>query len=236
MPPLEEWAGSLARNTEPGGRPYTRTLVASEDAYDESGILWGSRTGKRVPIRSSGRARVSDTGDLEPRKEMNVGMGMGFDLLVLCWSPGAESPIHNHPGAGCWVKVLQGEICETRYRQERHPESLSVESTGSNVIGSKASTDCSWLTDLTNPDVLVKAPLVKAATNVFRVGSVAYMEDSLGYHRMSNPSSTTECITLHLYSPGIRRCSIWERATSRPKESELSVDGTFTSLLADGTL
>lgn len=29
----------------------------------------------------------------------------GFDLLLLCWRPGAASVIHDHPEAGCWVKV-----------------------------------------------------------------------------------------------------------------------------------
>lgn len=29
----------------------------------------------------------------------------GFDLLLLCWRPGAVSDIHNHPKAGCWVKA-----------------------------------------------------------------------------------------------------------------------------------
>lgn len=28
-----------------------------------------------------------------------------FDLLLLCWKPGAISAIHDHPEAGCWVKV-----------------------------------------------------------------------------------------------------------------------------------
>jgi hypothetical protein len=38
-----------------------------------------------------------------------------FTLLLLCWNPGKESPIHDHPCDGCWVRVCQGKIQETRY-------------------------------------------------------------------------------------------------------------------------
>jgi hypothetical protein len=38
-----------------------------------------------------------------------------YTLMLLCWNPGRESPIHNHPCNGCWLKVLQGSIKETRY-------------------------------------------------------------------------------------------------------------------------
>jgi cysteine dioxygenase len=40
-----------------------------------------------------------------------------YSLLLLCWNPGKESVIHDHPGDGCWVKVLDGSIRECRYRQ-----------------------------------------------------------------------------------------------------------------------
>jgi cysteine dioxygenase len=35
----------------------------------------------------------------------------------LCWSPEKESAIHDHPADGCWMKVLQGEAQECRYRK-----------------------------------------------------------------------------------------------------------------------
>ena len=41
--------------------------------------------------------------------------GKHYTLLVLCWSPGKESKIHNHPCDGCFIKTLSGCIKETRY-------------------------------------------------------------------------------------------------------------------------
>jgi cysteine dioxygenase len=38
-----------------------------------------------------------------------------FELMVLCWGPGQESPIHNHEGQDCWMAVLDGEVEEVRY-------------------------------------------------------------------------------------------------------------------------
>jgi cysteine dioxygenase len=38
-----------------------------------------------------------------------------FELLLLCWGRGQESPIHNHEGQDCWMAVMDGEIEEVRY-------------------------------------------------------------------------------------------------------------------------
>ena len=38
-----------------------------------------------------------------------------FEMLVLCWSEGQASPIHNHAGQSCWMAVLDGQIEEVLY-------------------------------------------------------------------------------------------------------------------------
>jgi cysteine dioxygenase len=38
-----------------------------------------------------------------------------FELLLLCWGAGQESPIHNHEDQSCWMAVLEGEIEEVQY-------------------------------------------------------------------------------------------------------------------------
>ncbi|MBL8857988.1 MAG: cysteine dioxygenase family protein [Planctomycetes bacterium] len=38
-----------------------------------------------------------------------------FELLLLCWDAGQESPIHNHAGQNCWMTVMEGEIEELQY-------------------------------------------------------------------------------------------------------------------------
>ncbi|KAI1079541.1 cysteine dioxygenase type I [Whalleya microplaca] len=37
------------------------------------------------------------------------------NLLVLVWTPGKASPIHDHANAHCVMKILKGDLTETRY-------------------------------------------------------------------------------------------------------------------------
>ena len=38
-----------------------------------------------------------------------------FELLILGWGAGQESPIHNHEGRNCWMAVLDGRMEELHY-------------------------------------------------------------------------------------------------------------------------
>lgn len=40
-------------------------------------------------------------------------------------------------------------------------------------------------------------------------GQFAYITDSMGYHKVGNPSSTVPSMTLHLYCPPFDKCQIW---------------------------
>jgi cysteine dioxygenase len=33
-----------------------------------------------------------------------------FELLLVCWSPGSRSPIHDHDGQDCWLQPLAGAL------------------------------------------------------------------------------------------------------------------------------
>ena len=44
-----------------------------------------------------------------------VRKGPWFHLLVLCWKNGQRSPIHDHAGSSCGVRVLRGVMTETRF-------------------------------------------------------------------------------------------------------------------------
>lgn len=38
-----------------------------------------------------------------------------FELLVLCWSEGQESPVHDHAGQDCFMGILDGRMEETHF-------------------------------------------------------------------------------------------------------------------------
>jgi cysteine dioxygenase len=44
-----------------------------------------------------------------------VRAGTWYNLLVLCWRNGQRSPIHDHRGSSCAVRVLKGVLTETRF-------------------------------------------------------------------------------------------------------------------------
>ena len=39
-----------------------------------------------------------------------------FELILLCWENGQKTPIHDHGGEECWVRVVQGNFKETIYQ------------------------------------------------------------------------------------------------------------------------
>jgi len=41
-----------------------------------------------------------------------------YELLLLCWNPHHETPIHGHDGQKCWVYQIAGSVEETRFQEE----------------------------------------------------------------------------------------------------------------------
>jgi cysteine dioxygenase len=44
-----------------------------------------------------------------------IHLGPGYAALVLCWRAGQMSPIHDHRGSACALRVLRGTATELRY-------------------------------------------------------------------------------------------------------------------------
>lgn len=44
-----------------------------------------------------------------------VRAGTWYHVLVLCWKNGHRSPIHNHKGSACALRVLRGILTETQF-------------------------------------------------------------------------------------------------------------------------
>ncbi|WP_233130956.1 cysteine dioxygenase [Polaribacter tangerinus] len=41
-----------------------------------------------------------------------------FELILICWCEGHKTPIHDHGGEECWVKVIEGCFEETIYKED----------------------------------------------------------------------------------------------------------------------
>ncbi|KAI3331756.1 cysteine dioxygenase type I [Xylariaceae sp. AK1471] len=57
---------------------------------------------------------LSDAEMAYTRNLVDEGNGKA-NLLVLVWTPGKGSPIHDHGNAHCLMKILHGNLTETRY-------------------------------------------------------------------------------------------------------------------------
>ncbi|KAF1938574.1 cysteine dioxygenase type I [Clathrospora elynae] len=52
------------------------------------------------------------------------------NLLVLVWTPGKGSPIHDHADAHCVMKILRGSLLETRFKEPTTKEKRPMEKIG----------------------------------------------------------------------------------------------------------
>ncbi|KAI9097149.1 RmlC-like cupin domain-containing protein [Phlyctochytrium arcticum] len=125
-----------------------------------------------------------------------------FNLMILCWSQGKASPIHDHAGAHCLMKILDGELQETQYEW---PKSA----TGGNQEHGGAHAD---------DDSSTSSIEVKKETRL-KTNNVAYIHDKIGLHRISNPSETRPAISLHLYSPPFEYCKTFCESTGQARKS-----------------
>ncbi|KAG8034005.1 hypothetical protein G9C98_008486 [Cotesia typhae] len=107
-----------------------------------------------------------------------------FNLIVLCWNPAQGSAIHDHSDSHCVMKILQGQLIETLYTWPRE-----------------------------NPKYPGKVAVDELESNVLQTNDVCYINDSIGLHRMENPSKTEPAVSLHLYSPPYSSCNAFDRQT-----------------------
>lgn len=43
-----------------------------------------------------------------------------FELLLLCWKAGQETPVHCHNDQDCWVFLIEGSIVENQYKNDKN--------------------------------------------------------------------------------------------------------------------
>jgi cysteine dioxygenase len=41
-----------------------------------------------------------------------------YELILICWNPGNETPIHCHSEQRCWVYQVEGKLSELRYKAD----------------------------------------------------------------------------------------------------------------------
>uniref|UniRef100_A0A023F851 Cysteine dioxygenase n=1 Tax=Triatoma infestans TaxID=30076 RepID=A0A023F851_TRIIF len=117
-----------------------------------------------------------------------------YNLMLLCWGEGHGSAIHDHADAHCFMKVLHGKLTEVRFKW---PEDTSSPDKGG-----------------TDEDIVVEHnPLKEISRSTLNSNAVCYINDSLGLHRVENPSSSDTAVSLHLYCPPFDACHVFNQQT-----------------------
>ncbi|KAG8223283.1 hypothetical protein J437_LFUL001560 [Ladona fulva] len=123
-----------------------------------------------------------------------------FNLMILCWGEGHGSAIHDHADAHCFMKMLQGNLSEVRFAW---PEVSEVEDK-ENHSG-----------DITGAGPKEGEGLQEIGRTTLKLNDVCYINDSLGLHRVENPSHTEGAVSLHLYCPPFDKCSVFNQQTGK---------------------
>ncbi|KAK3723441.1 hypothetical protein LTR37_001693 [Vermiconidia calcicola] len=136
-----------------------------------------------------------------------------LNKLVLVWTPGKGSPIHDHANAHCVMKILKGSLKETLYGwpcQSSDGPSDCATSPSSACPSTKHT--CSFRGNLE------PAALQIRRSTTYEANQVTYMSDRLGLHRIENPSDSEVAISLHLYTPpnaAKHGCHIFDASTGK---------------------
>ncbi|XP_055627699.1 cysteine dioxygenase type 1 [Toxorhynchites rutilus septentrionalis] len=134
------------------------------------------------------------------RNLVDAGNGK-FNLLILCWNEGHASAIHDHADSHCFMKMLKGELTEIRYAWPKYASENDAISSGTDNSSLKDEYDGNELEEISR--------------SIMETNGVCYINDTLGLHRVENPSHSDVAVSLHLYCPPFDTCSIFNKQTGK---------------------
>jgi len=118
-----------------------------------------------------------------------------YNLMLIAWSEGQGTGIHDHANAHCFMKVLAGSLTEIRFEW---PEAEPSEK---------------------DDDV---REMKVAGENDLGVNEVTYINDTLGLHRMENRSHAQPAVSLHLYVPPFESCRTFDQRTGHSSRCQVT--------------
>lgn len=185
-------------------------FTATDFTHERIDELLGSR-----PLReTSWRPRVAFRADKYARHSIH--RTELYDLILLCWSPGQVSPVHNHQGNSGWVRVLRGRMEETHFH--------ALEWVIAGCPMPNASSDF----DIDDEGVGHGVALRRGAHFVHVAGpAVASVDRQRPIHQLGNPRrhvGDEPAVTLHLYSRPHDACLTFDTDANTCRRVDLRFD------------
>ena len=114
-----------------------------------------------------------------------------FELILICWQSSHKTPIHDHGGEECWVKVIDGEFKETVYKLNEVSE-VNILKTNLFKAG-----DISYMIDFMGCHQLKNLSSHRALSlhlyakpirncNIYDEQSKEFVQKKMSYHTVSN--------------------------------------------------
>lgn len=159
------------------------------------------------------------------RNLVDAGNGK-FNLMILCWGEGQGSAIHDHADSHCFMKMLKGDLKETRYKmpwsQPMEMPNVDIGQVDSDSDGEQAF-DSEQLTAEGETAITVNDVAYINGRHVIRqFDGELFIEliffiisDNLGLHRVENPSHIETAVSLHLYCPPFNECSVFHKNSGK---------------------
>lgn len=145
-------------------------------------------------------------------------------LLILVWNPGKGSTVHSHGNAHCILKVLSGTLTETLYEWPAG-DSIGSGADGGGACLAMNNNSTSESKEKPGNLYLQTSSMKNEKVTTLNTGDLSYMTDSIGLHRIVNPSLTEVAVSLHLYTPPYVAkygCFIFEEQTGRKHHVTMS--------------
>ncbi|MFO1051249.1 MAG: cysteine dioxygenase family protein [Planctomycetota bacterium] len=134
-----------------------------------------------------------------------------FDVIVLGWSPGQHTPIHNHAGQCGWVRLVRGRIEEQAFA----------------YAGGAAHADLGGV-DIDDEGVGHGVDLEPTTyTLATESGTVVAVDRDRAIHRLGNPvlgRGDEPTVTLHVYSKPHDSCLVFDPDQRTCRRRELRFD------------
>mmetsp|Transcript_17435 Transcript_17435/g.17528 ORF Transcript_17435/g.17528 Transcript_17435/m.17528 type:complete len:255 (+) Transcript_17435:92-856(+) len=74
----------------------------------------------------------------------------------------------------------------------------------------------------------VTKKLKATSIKFYNEGQVSYMDDFIGFHKISNPSKDAGTVSLHLYTPPFTECKVWTNDESHVHDFEIGKVGFYS--------
>jgi len=146
-----------------------------------------------IPVQSEWEKYAHFDPHRYTRNLVDAGNGK-FNLILLCWGEGMGSGVHDHANAHCWMKIMDGTLSEKLYDW---PEDQDGKSSSEDM------------------DLESFQAMIPRVINEYKAGEVAYINDTIGLHRVENNSHSERAVSLHLYSPAFDMCQSFDERTGK---------------------